>query len=134
MDLGDGVADLFLQGFDPLPTQRLPLCTILRYPLLATDPKHFLKTPSHQCIVVLKGSRRQKKKRIFWSKFFKNCLRTPFLACFFKTLPPAQKIWPKYTEQCFGRARKINLVELRKKKPSKLSRTFLKICPPSRKS
>ena len=32
-------------GFDPLPTQRVPLCTNLEYPFLDTDTKNFLKTP-----------------------------------------------------------------------------------------
>ena len=31
------------QGFELLPTQRVPLCTILRYPFLMTNPKIFLK-------------------------------------------------------------------------------------------
>ena len=34
------------QGFDPLLTHRVPLCTILRHPFLVTDPKNFLKAPS----------------------------------------------------------------------------------------
>ena len=33
---GGGGVDAFLsQGFDPLPTQRVPLWTIMRYPFLA---------------------------------------------------------------------------------------------------
>ena len=42
---GGGVGRFLFQGFDPLPTQRVPLCTILRYPFLLTDPKSFLKAP-----------------------------------------------------------------------------------------
>ena len=35
-DLGGGGVRLSpLRNFDPLPTQRVPLCTILRYPFLA---------------------------------------------------------------------------------------------------
>ena len=53
------------QGFDPLPTQRLPLCTIFRYPYLVMDPKFFLKAPSAQIYTN------------FESKFSKKCLKTP---------------------------------------------------------
>ena len=31
----------FAQGFDPLPTQRVPICTILRYPFLPDGPLNF---------------------------------------------------------------------------------------------
>ena len=31
------------------------------------------------------------KSAIFWSKFSKKCLKTPFLACFFKILPTPLK-------------------------------------------
>ena len=41
VDLGAG--RFFLQGFDHLPTQRFPLCTILRYPILVTNPKKVLR-------------------------------------------------------------------------------------------
>ena len=33
------------QGFDPLPTQSVPLCKILRYPYLVTDLKSSQKSP-----------------------------------------------------------------------------------------
>ena len=46
-DLGGGRTSFFSppQGFDPLPTQRVPHFTILRYPYLVTDRKNFLKAP-----------------------------------------------------------------------------------------
>ena len=31
------------QGLDPFPTQRVPLCTILRYSILVMDSKIFLQ-------------------------------------------------------------------------------------------
>ena len=68
------------QEFDPLPTQRVPLCTILRYPYLVTDPKHFLKAPLAPIYTYFEGER-VPKKRLIWSVV--------------KTLPVAQKIWPK---------------------------------------
>ena len=50
---GGGVA--FLQGFEPLPTQRVPLCTILRYPFLLTHPKIFLKAPLASIYTIFEG-------------------------------------------------------------------------------
>ena len=67
---GQGRAFL-LQGFKPLPTHRAPLCTILRYLFLVTDPKTFRKAPVYTNFV---GERA--KNAIFWSKFSKKCLKT----------------------------------------------------------
>ena len=72
---------------------------------------------------------RAPKKCDFLSKFFKKCLKTAFLTCFFKNLPAAQKTWPKQgpfsaleeLENQFGRA---------KKKVIKIFENFLKIRPP----
>ena len=75
-----GVGGFALQEFDPLPTQRVPLCTILRYPFLVTDPKIFLKEPIY---TYFKGERAP-KKRVFLSKFYRSCLRTPFWPVFSK--------------------------------------------------
>ena len=72
-----------------------PLCTILRYPFLVTDPKNFLKAPLAPLFTNFEWGARAKKTG-FWSKFSKNCLKTPFLACFFKILPAKQKIWSKW--------------------------------------
>ena len=49
-DSGESGADLgggrsFLQGFHPLPTQRVPPWTILSHRYLVTDPKIFLDAP-----------------------------------------------------------------------------------------
>ena len=64
-------------------TKIVPLCTISTYPFLVTDPKNFLKA-----LFLVKA-------QFFWSKFSKNCLKAPFLACFFKILPATQKLYPK---------------------------------------
>ena len=48
---------LSAQGFDPLPIQRVSLCTSLRYPLL--------------------------DERFFWSKLSEKCMKTPFWPVFF---------------------------------------------------
>ena len=64
------------------------------------------------------------KKRNFWSKLS----RIPFLACFLKTLPAAQKIFLKTGSlHCFWRARKIKLVNV--KKSAKFSNFFEKTGP-----
>ena len=38
--------DAIPQEFEPLLTQRVPLCPILRNPFLLTDPKNCLQTPA----------------------------------------------------------------------------------------
>ena len=53
-----------IQGFDPLPTQRAPLCTILRSPYLAMDPKKFLKAPSMPIYANFEKGVRAEKKRV----------------------------------------------------------------------
>ena len=115
------------QGFDPLPTQRVPLCTVLRYPFLVADPKTFLKAPTS-----FEGGVRAEKTQFFWSKFFKQCLKTPFLACiffqnfacgtFFKTgsFRVYIVLWES-SENQFGRP---------KKKVDKIFEIFSKIRPP----
>ena len=70
-DLGEGRGGWFAdaplpQGFDPLPTQRVPLCTILRYPNLVTDPKNFLKAPVY---TYFEGGARAKKTHFFGQMF-----------------------------------------------------------------
>ena len=52
------------------------------------------------------------KNAFFLSKFSKKCPKTVF-HCFFKNLHAAHIIGSK---QCLGRAQKINLVDLKKKK------------------
>ena len=52
------------QGFEPLPTEMVPLCTILGYSYLVTDPKNFLRAP--------KGRVRAEKTRFFNQSFPKS--------------------------------------------------------------
>ena len=85
------------EGFDPLPTQRVPLCTILRYPFLVTDPKNFLRTPLAPIYFNFEWGTRAKKKALFLVTFKKN---NYFLACFSSFL-------------LFGMAQKINLIDLK---------------------
>ena len=66
------------QEFDPLPTQRIPLCTSLRYLYLVTNPKFFNKALLALIYSNFEGERTPKKNAIFWSKlsgksaFFQN--------------------------------------------------------------
>ena len=59
-----------LRDSTPCRPNGSPLCTILRYPFLVTDPKKFLKAPLYSNF---EGEARA-KKRIFWSKLSKKCL------------------------------------------------------------
>ena len=85
-----GAVDVFLQGFDPLPTQRVPFSTFLRYSFLVTDPKIFLKAPWAPIHTNFEGER-----ALFLLFFSKYVLvlrgeRTPFSACFFQNLCGAE--------------------------------------------
>ena len=77
---GGGGVDAPSQEYDPLPTQRVPLCTILRYPFLVRNPKIVLKAVRRQYILILKGERAP-KKRDFLVKIF---LKRFFVGLFFK--------------------------------------------------
>ena len=62
---GGGLRTPSPQGFDPLPTQRAPLCTILRYSNLVTDPKNFLKVPLAPIYTYFERERAPKKRNFF---------------------------------------------------------------------
>ena len=87
---------------------------------LPTDPKIFLKAPIYTNF----EGERAPKKTLF---FVKN-----FLTVFQKLACGAENLAKVGAKQCFGRARKINLVDLKKSRQN-----FEKFCenpPPSRKS
>ena len=121
------------QGFDPLPTQRVPICTILRYPFLVMDLKNFLKAPLASMYTNFEeGSARRKQNAIFWSKFPKKCLKTLFLACFSKFCLQRRKfgqnrdktvLWESSKNQ-FGRP---------KKRSTKFSKFYWKSASPLEK-
>ena len=78
-----GGGRLPLRDSTPCLPMGSPLCTILRYPYLVTDPKSFLKAPRRQYILILRGERAPKKRNFFFqSKFSKKCLKTPFWPVF----------------------------------------------------
>ena len=64
-------------GFDPLPTQWVPLCTILRYPFLANVPKSFPLAP------IFLRVKHAPKKRDFLVNIFQKPLKKPFWQVFF---------------------------------------------------
>ena len=90
-DLEGAGADAPLQAFDPQPTQMVPLCTILRYPFLGTDPKFFLQASSAPIYTNFEGEVRA-KKRAFLVKIFQKCLKTPFWPVFKKFDCDAKKL------------------------------------------
>ena len=49
------------EGFDTVPTQRVPLCTILRNPFLVTGPKNVLKVPLSRIYTYFEGGARGEK-------------------------------------------------------------------------
>ena len=67
---GGGVTP-FSQRFEPLPIQKVRLCTIWRYQLLAMGPKKLLKAPLAPIYSKFKGGARRKKKH-FFGLFFQN--------------------------------------------------------------
>ena len=75
-----------------------PLCTILRYPVLATDPKNFLKEPLARIYSEGGGGGggfcARRKNDIFWPKFSKKCLK--MFSPFSKNLPAAPKSFSNY--------------------------------------
>ena len=102
------------QGFDPCRPKGSPLCTILKYPILVTDPKIFLREPS---ILILKGECAPKKRN--------------FLVKFFQKVPKNAKTG---TKPCLGRARKINSVNLKKGRQNFSKSTPHPLDPPLRKN
>ena len=68
-----GGVNALSQGFELLPTQRVPLFPNLRYPFLADEPLSFLKATSVTIFTNFEGEARAKKKR-FWPVFSNFCL------------------------------------------------------------
>ena len=70
-----------LQEFEPLPTQRAPLCTTLRHPFLVTDPKIFFKALLAPIYTNFKGrGGGAPKKRNFLVEIFQKVHKNAFLA------------------------------------------------------
>ena len=119
---GGGGADAPPSGIRPPPDPKgPPFDTFSEIRFWPTDPKIFLKAPSAPIYTNFEGVRAPKKtrkKRKVFQKvpkngFSKSAQKRPKSAQ--KVPKSAQKIGAK---QCFGRARKIDLVDLKKKKRS----------------
>ena len=88
---------------------------------------YFLGNPlsrNPQYLLLLRGVRAP-KKRNFLVKIFQKVPKNAFFDCFFlqKFACGAENFAKVGAKQCFGRAQKINLVDL-KKRPSKFSISF----------
>ena len=87
VDLGGG------GGGHPSSGLRSPLCTVLRYPYLAMDPKIFLEAPRAPVYTNFEGGARAEKTRFYGRNFPKSAQKRLF--GFFLNLNAAQKIWSK---------------------------------------
>ena len=103
-----------LRDSTPCRPKGSPLCTILRYPYLVTDPKNFLKAPLAPIYTYFRGERVPKKRNFFGQNFLKSA-KNAFLACFSKFC--LRRTGSFY---CFGRARKINSGRPKKKSSTKI--------------
>ena len=78
------------------------------------DPKNFPKAPLAPVYFNLEGSERQ-KTAIFWSTLSKKVPKNAFFGLFFQNFARGAENLAKIgTKQCFGRARKINMVDFKK--------------------
>ena len=102
-------------------------------PFLSERPKIFSKYAFGANIYSIWGGARAKKNAIVLSTFSKKCPKTAFLTCFFfqKFACGAENMAKTGTIYCFRRARKINLVDLKKSRQNFWS--FFKIPNPLQK-
>ena len=116
------------QGFDPLPTQRVPPLVPFQKSIFGRPTlKFFQRRLWCQFILILRGSARQ-KNAFFLSKFSKKCPKTAFLTCFFKKIAcGAENLAKTGSFYCFGRAQKINLFDLKKRS----TKFFASLPPPA---
>ena len=99
-----------------------------------TDPKIFVKAPLVPIYTNFEGEPAPKKTRFFCQNFSKSAQKRLFWLFFQKFACGAENLAKIGAKQCFGRTRKINLVDL-KKRLSKFWNIFWKSAPPpSRKS
>ena len=95
-----------------------------------TDPKIFLKAPLAPIYTNFEGERAPKKTRFFCQNFSKSAQKRLFWQFFFQKFAcGAENLAKMGAKKCFGRAPKINFVDLKKKRSSNF-RFFLKIRPP----
>ena len=96
-----------------------------------TDPKVFKRHLGRQNELIWRGGASKKRKKEVFQKVSENA----FFGLFFQKFACGAENAKIGTKQCLGRARKINLVDLRKKVEKKFSKIFENPPPPlSRKS
>ena len=106
------------------------LCTILRYPFLAEFITFLKVSPIY---TNFEGGARAEKTR-FFGQNFQKVPKNSFFGLFFKKFVcDAESLIKLRSLKCFGRAQKINLVDL-KKRSTKISNFFETLPPPSRNS
>ena len=80
-----------------------------------TNLKIFLKAPLAPIYTNFEGGARAKKKRNFSVKVFQKVPKNAFFGLLFQNFACGAENFAKIgTKQCFGRAREINLVDLKK--------------------
>ena len=121
---GDGGRPLPLRDFSPTDPMGSPFVVFWAIHFWLTDPIFFLKRLWRQYILIVRGSARRKK-----NDFLVNILQKylKVLACFFRSFLQRRKLGQVCIFYCFGRARKINLVD--QKKGRQRFDNFLKIRP-----
>ena len=93
---GAGVADAPSSGIrPPADPKGPPFDTFSEIHFWPTDPKIFLKAPLAPIYTNFEGERAPKKTR-FFVKIFQKVPKNGFFDYFFKNLPAAHKILPKY--------------------------------------
>ena len=117
------------QGFELCQPKGSPFDTFSEIHFWPTDPKIFLKAPLAPIYTNFEGERAPKKRDFFCQNFSKIAQKRLFWLFFQKSACGAENIAKVGAKQCFGKPRKINLVDL-KKKVVKILENFLKIRPP----
>ena len=125
-----GVRAFFLGDLTPCRPKGSPLCTILRYPLLATDPKNFLKTPSAPIYNSFEGERAPKKRNFFLSKFLKKLPKNAFFGLFFQNFASGAKNLAKIYRTVLWESSKNQFGRTKEKSLQNIREVFWKSAPP----
>ena len=114
-----------LRDSNPCQLKGSPLWYFLKIHFWPTDPKIFLKAPSAPIYTNFEGERAPKKRVFFCLNFPKSAQKVLFDLFFFQKIAcGAENFAQTGSFYCFGRARKINLIDLKKKRSSKFSKIF----------
>ena len=121
------VSDAFSSGIRPPADPKGPPLILFKKSIFGRPTlKFFQRRLRRQYILILRGDRAPKKPN-FSVKIFQKVPKNAFFGLFFQNSACGAKNLTKIgTKPCFGRARKINLVDLKN--------FFLKIRPPPREN